>query len=82
MERSEEIYKKEGKVFEETHPAMSWLMLLFRKRGVIRVLDLGSGSGRHTVLLAYNKFQVYGVDASPTGLETTKRTLTAKERDS
>ncbi len=80
MERWEEIYKKEGKVFEETHPAMSWLMLLFRERGVIRVLDLGSGSGRHTVLLAENKFQVYGVDASPTGVETTKRTLTAKEQ--
>jgi len=75
MEGWEEVYKKEGKVFEETHPAMSWLMILFKERGVKRVLDLGSGSGRHTVLLAENKFQVHGIDVSPTGVKITKQTL-------
>jgi len=79
MEGWEEIYRKEGRVFEETHPAMGWLMLLFRERGVTRVLDLGSGCGRHTVLLAENKFQTYGIDISSTGVEITKQALIAKE---
>lgn len=78
IEGWEEVYRKEGKVFEETHPAMSWLMLLFRERGIVCVLDLGSGSGRHTVLLAENKFLAYGIDISPTGVEITRQTLMEK----
>jgi SAM-dependent methyltransferase len=79
MEGWEEVYRREGRVFEETHSAMSGLMVLFREKGVTRVLDLGSGSGRHTLLLAENRFEVYGIDISSTGVEITRQTLMEKK---
>jgi tellurite methyltransferase len=39
-----------------------------RGRGVRRVLDLGTGMGRHTLALAANGFDVWGLDASRSGV--------------
>ena len=75
----EEVYKREGKVFEEAHSAMEGLMSLFRKKRVKRVLDLGSGTGRHLVLLAENGFEAYGIDISPTGVRFTEQVLKEKK---
>jgi SAM-dependent methyltransferase len=44
-------------------------------RGARRVLDLGSGTGRHTVFLARQGFEVYGLDLSASGLEQTQAWL-------
>jgi len=41
---------------------------LLKRRGVRRVLDLGTGMGRHTVALAANGFDVWGLDASQSGV--------------
>jgi tellurite methyltransferase len=42
---------------------------LLKRRGVRRVLDLGTGMGRHTMALAANGFDVWGVDASRSGVQ-------------
>ena len=47
----------------------------FRKHNVIKVLDLGCGVGRHTVLLARDGFEVYGFDYSPSAVKETKKLL-------
>jgi ubiquinone/menaquinone biosynthesis C-methylase UbiE len=50
-----------------------------KAQGAKQVLDLGSGSGRHTVYLAREGFDVYGLDFSEKAIEQTKREL-KKER--
>lgn len=40
-----------------------------------RALDLGCGSGVHTVLLAEQGFDVMAIDGSPVGVENTRQTL-------
>lgn len=69
------IFKKEGKVFLKPQEDMPELVKLFKKRGIKKVLDLGCGSGRHTVYLAKNGFDTYGFDVAPVGLKITKERL-------
>ena len=71
----ENIFKKEGKVFHKPHPDLPEVIKLMKKNKVKRVLDLGCGSGRHTVLLAREGFEVYGMDNAPSGLRMTKKWL-------
>jgi ubiquinone/menaquinone biosynthesis C-methylase UbiE len=44
-----------------------------KKAGARRVLDLGSGGGRHTLMLAREGFQVVGLDVSDTALSLLDR---------
>ena len=44
-----------------------------RERGLLRVLDLGCGIGRHAHYLASQGFSCVGVDASETGLNYARR---------
>jgi len=68
----ETIFKQKGKFFYTPHEEMEKIVELFRKEKVKRVLDLGCGSGRHTVLLAKEGFEVYGMDSSASGLDQTR----------
>ncbi len=59
--------------------------LFFKRHGVVKVLDLGCGAGRHTLPLAADGFQVYGFDNSAAALKMArkllkKRRLSAKLR--
>ncbi|WP_265444688.1 class I SAM-dependent methyltransferase [Acetivibrio straminisolvens] len=45
---------------------------IFKKFGCGKVMDLGCGTGRHTIYLAQNGFQVLAVDVSETGIEVTR----------
>ena len=71
----EDIFKKNGKVFTKTQKDMPRLVKIFKKNGFKRILDLGCGTGRHTIYFAKKGFDVYGFDSSKTGVNYTKRWL-------
>lgn len=74
----EEIYGH-GKLLErDPHPETGKIAELFKKNKIKRILDLGSGGGRHTVYLANKGFDMYGLDSSPTGLAFTLSVLSKK----
>lgn len=68
----DDIFTKEGKVFETPHPDMKRIAKLFRERKIHKILDLGCGSGRHLVYFSNKGFEVYGLDASPKALELSR----------
>lgn len=70
------IFKQNGRVFTEPHEDMPGILRLLEDRQVETILDLGCGSGRHTVCLAQRGFSVYGLDNSPKGIELTRQWLT------
>lgn len=47
----------------------------FREYNVSRILDLACGSGRHTIYLAKQGFELYGIDISEEGIKSTRRWL-------
>jgi len=72
------IFLKDGRHFLEPHEDMGRVIRLFTEGGVRRVLDIGCGSGRHTVFLAQHGFRVTGMDVSPEGLRLTRQWLREK----
>ncbi len=69
MQQWNEVYKKEGKVFEKMQENIPEISSLFRKNKVKRILDLGCGYGRHIVYFAKHGFDVYGIDIAQEGLK-------------
>jgi ubiquinone/menaquinone biosynthesis C-methylase UbiE len=45
---------------------------IFKKHNIRKILDLGSGTGRHTVFFAKKGFDVYGIDIADEGIKITK----------
>jgi SAM-dependent methyltransferase len=72
------IYEKGEFLNIPPHPEIEKISGLFGKAKVRRVLDLGSGGGRHTIYLAAKKFDVYGLDSAVRGLENTLQILSEK----
>ncbi len=67
----EKIYEK-GKLLKmEPHDEIESIAKYFKSNKANRILDLGSGGGRHLIFLARKGFDVYGLDSSPTGLAFT-----------
>lgn len=52
---------------------------VLKKHKIKKILDLGSGAGRHCILLASNGFEVVGIDISRNALRLAKRWV-QKER--
>jgi tellurite methyltransferase len=71
MKEWNEIWKtEEGRAGWLTpDPWVVSLLPRFKKAGLKRVLDLGFGLGRHSILLARKGFEVHGIESSPEGLE-------------
>ena len=75
MKQWNEIFKTDGKVFQEIQEDMPRIIKLLKKQNAQKVLDLGCGSGRHLVYLAKNGFKIYGFDIAETGIEIAERWL-------
>lgn len=72
MKQWDKIFKKHGKIFLSVQEDISKVAREFKKSGVKKILDLGSGSGRHTVYFAKKGFNVYGFDISENGVKISK----------
>ena len=70
-----EIFKQNGRVFNNPHPDMPRIAKLMKERGAKTVLDLGNGTGRHSVYFAQNGFTVFGLDSSPVAIRATQKWL-------
>lgn len=71
----DEIFREQGRVFSEPHPDMKRLVEAFKEAGVRRVMDLGCGTGRHTVYLTRLGFEVHALDSSSSALAQTENWL-------
>src|SRR5271169_140919 len=71
-------FKKEGKIFEEPHEDLPRIASLLKEQGAKRLLDLGSGTGRHVVYLAKRGFSVFGLDNSPAGIRIAKSCISSE----
>jgi ubiquinone/menaquinone biosynthesis C-methylase UbiE len=68
----ERTYREKGQIYFRILPKIRSASLLFKARGYKRILDLGCGTGRHSIYLAKKGFDVYATDISPTGIEITR----------
>jgi ubiquinone/menaquinone biosynthesis C-methylase UbiE len=75
MKQWNRIFKKYGKVFLKPQEDMAKIVKLFKKHDILKILDLGSGTGRHVIYLTKKKFDVYGIDIAEEGIEITKKWL-------
>ena len=69
------IHRTGGYPSDELVPGFFEALNLFRAHDCRRVLDLGCGSGRHTVGLELEGFETVGLDIAPSGLRITQRKL-------
>ncbi|MFX1318509.1 MAG: methyltransferase domain-containing protein [Promethearchaeota archaeon] len=74
----ERQYRKGFFLNEPVHRELPDITKRFKSHGVNRVLDHGCGSGRNTVYLAAQGFDVFGLDIAPTGLSTTIEKLASQ----
>lgn len=74
----DDVFKEQGKVFNEAHPDVVQLSADLQPAAGKRILDLGSGSGRHVIHLAKAGFTVHGFDNAQHGIDLTQQSLTAE----
>ncbi len=68
----DKIYKDQGEVQFDVLPTVRVATDIFIRNDCKSVMDLGCGTGRHSIYLAQQGFKVYATDISQTGLEITK----------
>lgn len=76
-----EFYKNRGRYYLIPHPDFDSVIKKFKLYRMKRVLDLGCGSGRHSIALAKEGFSVTGIDFSEDALTLAKRWAHAEELD-
>lgn len=71
----ERIYIEQGRVQVDVLDTAIEARSIFLKEEYKNILDLGCGTGRHTLMLADNGFYVHACDISEAGLEITKKLM-------
>lgn len=69
------IYRAKGVVQKDPSPRVIDAIEEFRRQGCGRVLDLGCGTGRHTVCLVDAGFEVHACDGSAEAVALARRVL-------
>jgi len=75
MKQWNEAFKERGKVFLGFQQDLPKVAEILKNRKAKKILDLGSGSGRHSVYLAKKGFEVYGFDIAGEGIAIAKKWL-------
>lgn len=65
----ETLYKEKGIIQKEPSQFVKEAVRFFMRQKLEKILDLGCGTGRHTLYLAKNGFKAYGCDASESALK-------------
>lgn len=78
MRTWDKTYRERGEVQTWISDLVKEAVKVMKKKKVKKVLDLGFGTGRHTIFLAEKGFGVYGIDISEKGKEITAKK--AKEK--
>lgn len=68
----DKIYQEKGEVHPEVLPKIKKAAILFKTKGYRKILDLGCGTGRHSIFLAKEGFTVYATDISNTAIKLTE----------
>jgi len=68
----ERIYQQRGDLNLRILPKVKRAAKTFKEKKYQKILDLGCGTGKHSIFLAAEGFQVYATDISETGLKITR----------
>ena len=71
----ETLYKEKGIIQKEPSKFVKEAVEFFKRENLKKILDLGCGTGRHTIYLLKNDFEVYGCDASESALKIAKEII-------
>ena len=69
----ERIYRERGDLQFEVLPRIRRASGAFKEKGCQKILDLGCGTGKHSLFLAEEGFQVYATDLSGTGIKIARK---------
>lgn len=69
----ERIYRQKGDLQLKVLPKIKRASKTFKDRNYERILDLGCGTGKHSIFLARIGFSVYATDLSSTGVEIARQ---------
>lgn len=75
MKQWDKIFKRRGKFFFKINKELSKIVKIFKENKVKKILDLGCGTGRHTLYLSKQGFEVCGIDIADTGIRIAKKWL-------
>lgn len=73
IEGWERIYKEKGDLQLKVLPKIKRASKVFKERDYKKILDLGCGTGKHSIFLAQKGFSVYTTDISLTGIDIAKK---------
>lgn len=65
----DEVYREQGHVFDKPYQGFQRYLDLVRNKRLRNILDLGSGTGRHAIPLAKEKFNVSAFDISESAID-------------